>query len=289
MQFHFYADDTQLYISFSTNNDVKLTNTIGKIEECLSDLDKWMSLNKLTLNKDKTDLLYLYSKHPPQQSLPPIRFGHNIIHPSQSTRNIGVIFDRTMTMLPHITSVCKSASYHLRNISRIRKFLSTKTTEILVHAFVSSKLDHCNSLLYVPKYILKKLQSVQNAAAHLITCSRKYDHITPILKELHWLPVSERIKFKILLLSFKALHQQSRTYIQDLLTCYQPSRSPLRSSSSLRLNPIKFNLKSYGSRAFAVSAPELWNSLPVSIRSCDSLSSFKSKLKTYLFKKAYYS
>ena len=129
---------------------------------------------------------------------------------SQSARNIGVIFDRTMTMLPHITSICKSASYHLRNISRIRKFLSTKTTEILVHAFVSSKLDHCNSLLYnVPKYILKKLQSVQNAAARLITCSRKYDHITSILKKLHWLPVSERIKFKILLLTFKALHQQS--------------------------------------------------------------------------------
>ena len=227
----------------------------------MSDLDKWMSLNKVKLNKDKTDLLYLYSKHSPQQSLPPIRSGQDIIHPSQSARNIGVVFDRTMTMLPHITSICKSASYHLRNISRIRKFLSTKTTEILVHAFVSSKLDHCNSHLYnVPKYILKKLQSVQNAATRLITCSRKYDHITPILKELHWLPVSERIKFKILLLTFKALHQQSPTYIQDLLTCYQPSRS-LRSPSSLRLNPINFNLKSYGSRAFAVSAPGLWNSL----------------------------
>ncbi|KAL9957225.1 hypothetical protein ACROYT_G038836 [Oculina patagonica] len=288
MQFHFYADDTQLYISFSTNNDVELTNTIGKIEECLSDLDKWMSINKLKLNKDKTELLYLYSKHNPQQPLPPIRFGQDIIQPSQFARNIGVIFDRIMTMLPHISSICKSASYHLRNISRTRKYLSTKTTEILVHAFVSSKLDHCNSLLYnVPKYALKKLQSVQNAAARLITCSRKYDHITPILKELHWLPVSERIKFKILLLTFKALHQQSPIYIQDLLTYYQPSRT-LRSSHSSRLNPVKFHLKSYGSRAFSVSSPELWNSLPVFIRSCDNLSSFKSKLKTFLFK-TYYS
>jgi len=174
------------------------------------DLDKWMSLKKLKLNKDKTELLYLYSKHNPQQSLPSIRFGQDIIQPSQFARNIGVIFDSTMSMLPHISSICKSASYHLRNISRIRKFLSTKTTEILVHAFVSSKLDHCNSLLYnVPKCALKKLQSVQNAAARLITCSRKYDHITPILKELHWLPISKRIKFKIMLLTFKARHQQS--------------------------------------------------------------------------------
>ena len=289
MQFHFYADDTQLYISFSTNNDVELTNAVRKIEECLSDLDKWMALNKLKLNKDKTELLYLYSKHNPQQSLPPIRFGQYIIQPSQFARNIGVIFDSTMTMLPHISSMCKSASYHLRNISRIRKFLSTKTTEILVHAFVSSKLDHCNSLLYnVPKCTLKKLQSVQNAAARLITCSRKYDHITPILKELHWLPISERIKFKIMLLTFKALHQQSPVYIQDLVAYYQPSRI-LRSSHLLLLNPTNFHLKTYGSRAFAVSAPELWNSLPVSIRSCDNLSSFKSKLKTHLFKKTYYS
>ena len=289
MQFHFYADDTQLYISFSTNNDVELTNAVRKIEECLSDLDKWMALNKLKLNKDKTELLYLYSKHNPQQSLPPIRFGQDIIQPSQFARNIGVIFDSTMTMLPHISSICKSASYHLRNISRIRKFLSTKTTEILVNAFVSSKLDHCNSLLYnVPKCTLKKLQSVQNAAARLITCSRKYDHITPILKELHWLPISERIKFKIMLLTFKALHQQSPVYIQDLVAYYQPSRI-LRSSHLLLLNPTNFHLKTYGSRAFAVSAPELWNSLPVSIRSCDNLSSFKSKLKTHLFKKTYYS
>ena len=159
-----------------------------------------MSLNKLELNKDKTELLYLYS--------------HNsytyTIQPSLCSRNIGVVFDSTMSMLPHVNSVCKSAFYHLRNISRIRKLLSTKTTETLVHAFITSKLDHCNSFLYnVPKYVIKKLQSVQNAAARLITGSRKYDHITPILFDLHWLPVSERVKFKIILLTHKALHQQS--------------------------------------------------------------------------------
>ena len=164
MQFHFYADDTQLYISFSVNDDLELTSSIVKIENCLSDLDKWMALNKLKLNKDKTELLYLYSKHNPQQSLPPLHFGSDIIQPSSSSRNIGVVFESTMSMLPHVKSVCKSAFYHLRNISRIRKLLSTETTETLVHAVVTSKLDHCNSLLYgVPKYVIKKLQSVQNS------------------------------------------------------------------------------------------------------------------------------
>ena len=99
--------------------------------------------------------------------------------------------------------------------------------------------------------------------------------------------VSERIKFKILLLTFKALHQQSPTHIQGLISCYLPSRS-LRSSSTLRLNPFSFNLNTYGSRAFSVSAPELWNKLPDDIRSCENLSLVKHKLKTYLFKNFYF-
>ena len=142
-----------------------------------------MALNKLKLNNDKTELLYLYSKHNPQQSLPPLRFGSDIIQPSSSSRNIGVVFDSTMSMLPHVKSVCKSAFYHLRNISRIRKLLSTKTTETLVHAFVTSKLDHCNSLYTVsPNTLLKSsnqcrmqrldlLQALANSTASPLFCS----------------------------------------------------------------------------------------------------------------------
>ena len=179
-----------------------------------------------------------------------------------------------MSMLPHVNNVCKSAFYHLHTINT---YQSKLLTEILVHAFVTSKLDHCNSLLYnVPKNVIKKLQSVQNAAARLITRSGKCDHITPILFDLYWLPVSERIKFQNLLLTFKTLHQ-------DLITGYLPSRS-LRSSSTLSLNPVSFNLKTYGSRAFSASAPELWNKLPD-----ENLSLFKHKLKTHLFKKYYFS
>ena len=109
-----------------------------------------------------------------------------------------------------------------------------------------------------------------------------------ILLPFSWLPVSERIKFRILLLTFKALHQQSPTYIQNLTTRYLPSRS-LRSSSTLSLNPVSFNFKTYRSRAFSVSAPELWNKLPDDIRSCENLSLFKHKLRTYCFKKFHFS
>ena len=129
MQFHFYADDTQLYISFSTKNDTELTNSIIKIEECPSDIDKWMSINRLKLNKDKTELLYLFSKYNPQQSLPPLRFGTDTIKPSSHARNIGAIFDTIMSILPQVNNVCKSAFYHLHTISRIRKYLSRQTTD----------------------------------------------------------------------------------------------------------------------------------------------------------------
>ena len=107
MQFDFFADDTQLYISFFTkNNDLELASTIAKIQDCLSELYRWMSLNNLRLNKDKTELLYLYSKHRSITSLPPLRFGKDTIHPSYSARTIGVIFDSTMSMLPYVNSVC---------------------------------------------------------------------------------------------------------------------------------------------------------------------------------------
>ena len=165
-----------MYISFSANNDIEITNSITLInfEECLSGINKWMSFNRLKLNKDKTQLLYLFSKNNPQQSLPPLCFGTDIIKPSPHARNIGAILDSTMSMLPHVNNVCTSAFYHLCTISRKRKYLSTQTTEILIHAFVTSKFDNCNSLLYnVPKYVIKNLQSAQNAAARLITWSRK--------------------------------------------------------------------------------------------------------------------
>ena len=137
-----------------------------------------------------------------------------------------------------------------------------------------------------PKTNISKLQPVQNAAARVITCYRKHCHITPILIQLHWLPVADRIKFKILLIVYKSLHNLAPSYIADLISHYKPSRN-LRSSSSNQVNCGNYRLKSYGHRSFSVCGPELWNALPFSIRSESSLSSFKSSLKTYLFKSAF--
>ena len=156
-----------------------------------------------------------------------------------------------------------------------------------MHAFVTPMLDFCNSLLYgIPKHVLKRLQSVQNAAARVVTLARKRDHITPVLKELHWLQVQERVIFKILLLTYKALSNLTPSYISELVKRYIPSRN-LRSSTSNRLVKVPYNLKTYGFRAFSSAAPALWNELPQNIRCCSSVNEFKQLVKTHLFKKAF--
>ena len=207
MDFHMYADDTQLYTTFSCDDMDDLTITISRIESCLTDITNWMTSNKLKLNTDKTELLTLYSRFRLPPRIPSIKIGTDIIEPTNKARNIGVIFDNTVTMSFHINNVVKGAFYHLRNIAKIRKYINVTTAEVLVHAFVNSKLDFCNSLLHgLPKYEINKLQSVQNAAARVIACLSKFDHISGTLKELHWLPVEQRIIFKINLICFKILN-----------------------------------------------------------------------------------
>ena len=235
LSYHFYADDSQLYPSFQPTIPGDRDLAVSNIERCVHEIDHWMLVNRLKLNKDKTELLVISAKHLPRPILQEISVVNETIRSSQKARNIGVIFDHHFRFTEHIASICKSSFYHLRNISNIRKYLSSTTTEILVHAFVSSKLDHCNSLLYgLPNCLIKKLQHVQNAAARLITLSRKHEHITPILLNLHWLPVNYRIIFKILLITYKALNDLAPTYVRDLLTPYTPPRQ-LRSSSTTHL------------------------------------------------------
>ena len=188
-------------------------------------------------------------------------------------------------MQQHIKNTCRAAAFGISKIGKIRKFLNKQSTERLVHAFVTSHLDYCNSLYSgLPNSTLVPLQHVQNTAARLVTKSRKHEHITPILISLHWLPIVSRVKFKILLLVFKIKHGFAPNYLSNLLKPMIPSRR-LRSSKDahLQYNPGPRTYTRYGDRAFSVNAPKLWNSLPINIRNSSSIETFKSHLKRFLF------
>ena len=158
LSYHFYADDSQLYLSFQPTIPGDRDLAVSNIERCVLEIDHWMLVNRLKLNKDKTKLLVISAKHLPVPIVQEISVDSETIFSSQKARNIGVPFDNHFLFNDHIASICKSSFYHLRNISYIRKYLSSTTTEILVHAFVSSKLDYCNSLLYgLPNYQVKKV------------------------------------------------------------------------------------------------------------------------------------
>ena len=141
LSFHFYADDSQLYRSFACNDTSDLVAAKQRLENCVADINLWMTANKLKLNSDKSEFLFLQSRFRHSLPLPTISVGMENIRPSQQAHNLGVIFDNTMSLSPHVNTILKGEFHHIRNISQIRKYITQSTREILIHSFVSSKLD----------------------------------------------------------------------------------------------------------------------------------------------------
>ena len=152
-----------------------------------------------------------------------------------------------------------------------------------MHSLVRSRLDMCNSLIYgIPHHQLHRLQLATNTAARIITLTKKRSHITPVLFDLHWLPVRQRIEYKLLIFVFKSLHGSAPSYLSELLHDYKPGRTGLRSANRHLLHEPRSN-NSFGDRSFAICAPRLWNQLPIHIKNSHTLSAFKTALKTHLF------
>lgn len=186
-----------------------------------------------------------------------------------------------MTLERFVNEKVKSCTFYLRNISRIRRYLTPEATKLIIHAYVISRIDYANSLLFgVNQCYLHRLQVVQNHAARLIFKSSRRESATPLLRSLHWLPIDYRITYKLLLVTFKCLSGNAPVYLSELLDLYVPSRQ-LRSSNSIQLIEHK-TMNSYGDRSFTCAAPKLWNKLPISIRHISDLYKFKKALKTHL-------
>ena len=287
---HSYANDTQLCSAFSPNVQGDDASAVKAICDCIMDLRNWMIRDRLMLNDDKTEFLLLGTKQQLAKfDINSITVGESVVNTKPVVRNLGSWFDSQLSMSTHISKLCSSAFFHLHNISRIRKFLSPLETKSLVHAFFTSRVDYCNSLLYgLPASQLNKVQRVLNTAARLVCCAPRFNHITPLMYELHWLPLKQRIHFKILLFAFEAVHGIAPTYIQNLVSLKSQGTYNLRSSGGILLASPTFRTKvTLGDRSFQVAAPKLRNALPRELRNIPNLHTFKSNLKTYLFKFAH--
>ena len=237
-----YADDTQLYLAFSPNVQGDDATAVKAMCDYIMHLRKWMIRDRLMLNDYKTEFLLLGTKQQlAKVDINSITVSESVVNTKPVVRNLGSGFDSQLSMSTHISKLCSSAFFHLHNISRIRKFLSPGEIKSLVHAFVTSRVDYCNSLLYgLPTSQLNKVQCVLNTAASFVCCVPHFSHITPLMYELHWLPLKHRIHFKILLFAFKAIHGIAPTYIKNLVSLKSQSTYNLRSSGGILLQSSTF-------------------------------------------------
>ena len=216
IDFHRYADDTQLYIPIGKDN-----SNVYRLEKCITDIKYWKTTNKLILNGEKTEIITLSNKS--KNFL--IDLNHlncaceQISIPSAYVaRNLGVYFDSNLTMESYIKKVTQSCYFQLKNIGTIRDLIDKDIAHMLVHSFVTSRLDYCNCLYAgVPYYLLERLQKIQNKTARLVLRKGCKHDSREFLRLLNWLPVQKRVDFKIAYLVFQSLKNLSPSYIQDLI------------------------------------------------------------------------
>ena len=274
---HFYADDTQLQDKDKPDN---VHSLLTRTADCFDDVKNWMTANKLKLNDDKTEAMLVGTRQKLSQ-LPPsllLQLDNTHIPISDSVKNLGVILDSSLTMTNFVSATTRACYFHLRRISQIRKYLTTEATTKLVVSLILSRIDYCNSLLSgLPDSTIHSLQRVQNNAARLILRKKKSDHITPLLKSLHWLPVHLRIHYKILSLCYKSLNNSAPIYLSNSLHLYIPSRSLRSASNPLRLQNPRSKLSTFGPRSFSAYGLHIWNTLPLSLHLKPSHGGYQGK------------
>ena len=283
--YHMYADDTQIYMFFDPKNE-RISDVCGKMSACLDDVNDWMKIKQLKLNQNKTEIMLVGSPNFVQNcDVEHINVNGVDIKMTNNMRSLGVKFDRTLSMDGFISDTCRKSFYMIRTIRKIRPFITNRACQTLVHAHITSRLDYCNSLLTgSSQEKRKRLQRVQNAAARLMGNTNMYDHITPILKDLHWLPVQARVHYKMLLFVYKTLKCSNQPeYLCDLIKPYSSIVS-LRSNEMCLLEQPRYVGK-YGAKSFVVAAPKLWNELPLTLKQAPSITCFKKDLKTFYFRR----
>ena len=285
---HQYADDTQLYVAVDRTN---LSASLDILEKCAADISHWFLCNGLALNPDKSEVIVFGTRPAVRSSqITNVVVAGVDIPPKDVLKSLGVTLDSHLSFDSHVDNTCKAVHYHTRALHHIRDSLPDDAAGTVACAIVSSRLDYCNSLLAgMTATNFHKLQLAQNYVARVVGRIRKFEHITPTMKKLNWLPVRQRVSYKVALLVFKIRQSGQPPYLSSLI-CDKPDSHALRSSDKYLLN-VPYRRLVTGQRAFSWTAPTIWNNLPLSIRSRNpssySIVDFKEELKTHFFKLAY--
>ena len=281
---HSSADDLQLQMSAPPDRIFEL---LYSMQSCISDVKAWATANMLKVNDNKTELMLVTSKRTNNlHSLPTsITIGNYQIPFKQYVKNLGFTLDCHLTMNAHVSNIARTCYFELHRLASIRRFLTSTATATLVSAFALSRIDYCNSLLFGSTHdVTSHFQRIQNNAARVILRLPKSSSITIHIKSLHWLHVKVGSTYKIASLCYHCHISTAPSYVTDML-----HRKPLhtrntRSSSYTMplLNRPAHSKATLGDRSFYFASSSVWNSIPNDVWCAPSLSSFNSRLKTYL-------
>lgn len=257
--------------------------SVWRLEMCITDVSHWMAANRLTLNADKTELLRAGSTC---RSGPSIQLGDEIITASDHVRLLCVTISSDLSPERH-AAVIISACYELRQLRRVRlrRLLDTESAKALVHAFVTSRVDGCNTVFAESSKTITDSNGWMNAAARVTSGTRKFDRgLTRLLHaELHWLDIPQRIQCKLWVIVHRCLQDRATQYFIDCctLTSVIASRPHLRSDTRHQLDVPRHCCSRFGRRAFSTAIPRAWNLLPDHLRDPSlSSSSFTSSQHT---------
>ena len=286
---HSFADDLQLQMSAPAD---RISELLHSMQSCIRDVKAWATANMLKLNDSKTELMLVTSKRSKHlHNLPTsITIGNAQIPFKQYVKNLGFTLDCHLTMNAHVSNIPRTCYFELRRLASIRRFLTSTATATLVSAFVLSRIDYCNSLLFGFTHdVTSHLQRIQNYAARVILRLPTSSSITIHLISLHWLPVKVRSTYKIACLCYHCHSSTAPSYVTDMLHRKPLHTRDTRSSSYTMplLNRPAHSMATLGDRSCSFASSSVWNSIPNDVMCAPSLSSFMSRLKTYLFRSVY--
>ena len=289
---HMYADDIQCYFGFA--DDTPMTVIVKKIQCCVSDLKKWMNVNFLLLNEQKTNFVEFVPPLNVNSVISALNFSEaEALFPCESIKTLGVLFDYKLNLSDHLNSVVSICYSNLRNLGKIASKLSAKLKIQLVHSMILCHLDYCNALFYgLPVCMLCRLTKLLYVAVRFIFTFKYFQqryHMLPFLKKLHFLPIRYRINFKIALLVFKCLKHCAPGNLQQLVALRKPSAAyNFRSNCDMLLLETTSQLNYNKSASiFSHSSVTVWNNLPFDIQETSNILLFKTKLKTHYFHMAF--